>query len=78
MRSDGIGLDFACATPIPLGSQEDFFLFGPPCQPFTRLSSKRKREDYHPFASDERTKPFLDGARLIRLLVEMPNPCLLS
>jgi len=29
------------------------------------------REDYHPFANDERTKPFLDGSRLIRLWVEI-------
>lgn len=50
----------------PATEEEDFFLFGPPCQPYTRLSTKRMREDYHPFANDERTKPFLDGSRLIR------------
>ena len=45
-------------------------MFGPPCGPFTRLSSKRKREDYHPFKSDSRTGAFIDGARCVRSLTQ--------
>ena len=41
---------------------------GPPCTPFTRLSTKRKSSTYHPFENDPNSEPFKDVAEYIRLL----------
>lgn len=51
-------------TPTP--PSKDIYAAGCPCTPFSRLSSKRKREDYDPFANDERTRPLIEAARHIR------------
>ena len=44
-------------------------LWGPPCTPFSRLSTKRKERDYNPF----QTPPalgWMDGSRYIRLMAQ--------
>ena len=46
--------------------QEDMWLWGPPCQPFSRLSTKRKLRNFNPFL-EPNAAPFLEGSRYIRL-----------
>lgn len=44
---------------------QDFFIWGPPCGPYTRLSSKRADPTYNPCRTDE-AQPFIKGSLHIR------------
>ncbi|CAK9042246.1 Hypothetical protein (Fragment), partial [Durusdinium trenchii] len=45
--------------------EEDLLLAGPPCQPYSRLSSLKRRVDWNPF-DDPKGEAFLDTTRYIR------------
>ena len=36
---------------------QDIFVAGPPCQPFSKLSSARRGLDYDPFKNDPNARP---------------------
>ena len=46
---------------------QDVYLWGPPCVPYTRLSSKRKKADYNPVGCGD-ALPFVYGSRHISIL----------
>lgn len=45
---------------------QDFLVGGPPCQPFSRLSTSRKKNGYHPFANNDDTRPVKEFCRHVR------------
>ena len=53
--------------PALRGQDIDIFVFGPPCRPYTVLSSCRKDADYNPLQAKD-SQPFVKGSRWIRVL----------
>ena len=47
---------------------QDLMLWGPPCTPYSRLSTKRKQRNYNPFLEED-AQPFMDGSKYIRVSV---------
>ena len=45
---------------------QDFFVAGPPCQPFSVLNEKRRDGGYDPFQHDPLCRPVLECCRHIR------------
>lgn len=45
---------------------QDFFVAGPPCQPFSILNSKRREKGYSPFSTDPLARPILECCRHVR------------
>ena len=49
-------------------AQQDLYIWGPPCQPYSQLNMKRQREDYDPM-TEPQVRPFKLGIKHIRALL---------
>lgn len=67
--------DLYCTFIVFCCLQQDIFCAGPPCQPYSRLSGKRRKPGFLPF-SEEDGIAFLECARHIRHLVNHSSSAL--
>lgn len=56
---------------------QDIFAIGPPCQPFSRLSSRKLRDGYNPF-DEAGAEPFLLVSRYIRASAAVGVGCFME